>query len=377
MATPDDGTLGDGQPERLVIRGVRVFTGESLSEPSDVAIAGDRIESIAPANLERPGAQPSVEGHGAVLLAGLIDAHVHLHGYETLELLASHGVTTALDMATWPPPRLAALRNQRGVTDIRSAGTPAIGPGGPHARIPGMLADALVAEPGAAPAWVAQRLAEGSDYIKLVVEAPGEGGPDQATLEALVVAAHGHGKKVVAHAATPGAYALAVAVGADVLTHIPIGRPLDPETVAALTDRVAVPTLTMMEGVASVRGAAAAFPGAMRSVGLLHEAGVTVLAGTDANTQPGVPFQVPHGSSLHRELELLVNSGLDNAAALRSATSATADYFGLHDRGRVQAGLRADLVLIDGDPLGDITATRRLRHVWCAGVEVAPSAIDG
>jgi len=73
----------------------------------------------------------------------------------------------------------------------------------------------------------------------------------------------------------------------------------------------------------------------------------------------------------------LVNSlrgaaGLSPAEALRAATSRPAQVFGLSDRGAVEPGLRADLVLIEGDPLTDIRATRCIRRIWCAGVEHVP-----
>jgi imidazolonepropionase-like amidohydrolase len=106
-----------------------------------------------------------------------------------------------------------------------------------------------------------------------------------------------------------------------------------------------------------------------RGVGVLHAAGVPILAGTDANNTPGVPYQPAFGASLHDELALLVDAGLTTAAALRAATSLPAKHFGLSDRGAVEPGLRADLVLVDGDPLADISATRAIRQVWLAGVE--------
>lgn len=59
---------------------------------------------------------------------------------------------------------------------------------------------------------------------------------------------------------------------------------------------------------------------ARASVAALHRAGVAVLAGTDSNATPGVPFTPPHGSSLHHELELLVDAGLPPLHALRAAT---------------------------------------------------------
>lgn len=364
MATPSPPT------QRTALVGVRVFDGDRITEPTTVVLDGP---VIGPIGTDAGGAQ-TVDAEGAVLLPGLIDAHVHLQGRDTLERLCSHGVTTALDMATWPAARLASLRGVSGVTDIRSAGTPAIGPGGPHARIPGMPDDAVVSTPADARRVVDDRVAEGSDYLKIVLEAPGEGGPDQETADALVAAAHELRLTVVAHAATHGAYAVALHAGADIVTHVPLGAPLGADEVArmAAAGRVCVPTLTMMEGVAAARGVADAFAGAVRSVAALHRAGVVVLAGTDANTQPGVPAQVPHGESLHHELELLVTAGLSPAQALRSATSEPARVFGLADRGAVEPGLRADLVLVDGDPLSDIRATRTIRRIWCGGIEYLP-----
>ena len=72
---------------------------------------------------------------------------------------------------------------------------------------------------------------------------------------------------------------------------------------------------------------------------------------------------------MHRELELLVKSGLAPSAALAAATANVADAFRLGDRGRIKSGQRADLVLVQGDPTVDITATRGILRVWRSGVE--------
>jgi imidazolonepropionase-like amidohydrolase len=100
-------------------------------------------------------------------------------------------------------------------------------------------------------------------------------------------------------------------------------------------------------------------------------ADVTTLAGTDANQASSAPASPPYGTSLHHELELLVDTGISPADAVRSATTVAAQQFGLYDRGAIAAGQRADLVLIDGDPLRDISAVRQISGVWCAGVPVA------
>ena len=355
---------------REIFAGVRVFDGERVLDGSyDVAIDGGAIASVEPAGTAATQDARILDGRGATLLPGLIDAHVHLRGPADLEELARWGVTTALDMGSWPPSLIAQLRNA-GSTDVRSAGAGAVGPGSPQARIPGRPADSIALSPEDGRRFVATRVAEGMDYIKVIVEAPGRGGLDLPTVTAIVEAAHAAGRLVIAHASHTGAVATAQAAGVDVLTHAPLNAVLDQAAVtdAGRADRTSVPTLVMMEGVA----ANAQVPGldyryARDSVTALHRAGVPVVLGTDANQAVGVPANVPYGVSAHRELELLVAAGLTPAEALHAATAAAAARFGLTDRGRIAPGLRADLLLVEGDPATDITATRAIRAVRLAG----------
>jgi hypothetical protein len=96
------------------------------------------------------------------------------------------------------------------------------------------------------------------------------------------------------------------------------------------------------------------------------DAGGMIMAGTDS-PNPGTA----HGMSMHRELELLVDAGLTPVDALRAATANPASVFGLEDRGRIAPGLRADLVLVEGDPTTDITDTRNLVAIWRNGTAVS------
>jgi imidazolonepropionase-like amidohydrolase len=100
-----------------------------------------------------------------------------------------------------------------------------------------------------------------------------------------------------------------------------------------------------------------------RIVAALHAAGVPLVAGTDAP----MPMVYP-GYSLHDELALLVESGLTPAAALRAATLGPAELLGLDlELGSVAVGKRADLVLLDSDPLTDIGNARRVHAVVLDG----------
>ncbi len=102
---------------------------------------------------------------------------------------------------------------------------------------------------------------------------------------------------------------------------------------------------------------------AERAVALLAAHGVPILAGTDAGN-PGTT----HGASMHGELQLLVEAGLTSQQALAAATSLPAAYFHLADRGRIAPGMRADLLLVRGDPTKDIRVTRDIDGVWRGGV---------
>jgi imidazolonepropionase-like amidohydrolase len=367
--------------EKIALTNVRVFDGRELRGPTTVVIEGGIVGD------DSAGAR-IIDAGGATLLPGLIDAHVHLLTEGHLQQLADFAVTTALDMGAWPPSMVDSLRDRTGMADMRSAGIPATSAGSSHSHLPGWPAEEMVDGPAGAAQFVTDRIAEGADYIKLIVDTPG---PDQEILDALVAASHRHGKLTVAHAVSTAALDMALLAGVDMITHAPLDRPLTESTTARILAQgcVSIPTLTMMKGVVDRIAAVAAsqpegvpaagpsYESARGSVAELHRAGVPILAGTDANAGPGIPFSPRHGESLHDELELLIEAGLSNVEALRAATVLPAQHFGLHDRGVIEPGRRADLVLIDGDPIADIRATRQIRRVWCAGVEHVVGTVVG
>jgi imidazolonepropionase-like amidohydrolase len=402
LPTPEPRAEEPTASRTTAIVGVRVFDGETLLPGTHtVVIAEGRVAAIG-ANVRAPRGATIVDGAGRTLLPGLIDAHTHVYS-DVLGDALRFGVVAELDMFS-PPAGLARLQEgrddgrTRDRSDFYSAGMLATAPNG-HGTEYGVPVATLTA-PDQAQAWVDARIAEGSDYIKIVYEppAPGYSTPsiDRATLNALVQAAHARGKLAVVHAQRQASARDAVAAGADGLVHV-FFDPIDADFLSEIVRRdvFVTPTLSVFEGFAggSPWGEAAfrsrlsaaqramltppqarpslraQFANGQANVRALANAGVDILAGTDA-PNPGTA----HGATLHRELMLLVESGLTPIQALRAATSAPAARFRLDGRGRIARGVRADLVLVEGDPTRDITATQRIVAIWKNGAEVALAA---
>ncbi|HEY2695244.1 MAG TPA: amidohydrolase family protein [Pseudonocardiaceae bacterium] len=370
----------------LLFTEVAVFDGEGiLPGHRNVLVDGDRIVDLQadPARHEATW----IDGRGATLLPGLIDAHTHLWAEHATTQSAIFGVTTALDM--FSPPELnplwrTGLPGMGPVANTKTAGFPATVPGG-HGTEYGIGTPAITD----ADAFVTARLRDGADYIKIICDSV-RGTAYSLSPEivrALVDAAHEHGVLALAHATVARDAATALDAGVDALMHVPV------DDMADLAPSVLVPTLATLRSGFFRDGPDVLTDPALRglidvdaadnlrqtwripphwryeqvraNVRHAHERGCRVLAGTDAG-MPGTA----HGVSLHHELGLLVEAGLSPVDALAAATSAPADVFGLTDRGRIAPGLRADLLLVNGDPTEQITDSRRIRGVWIGGEPV-------
>jgi imidazolonepropionase-like amidohydrolase len=113
--------------------------------------------------------------------------------------------------------------------------------------------------------------------------------------------------------------------------------------------------------------AAKRFAMLVEAVRAMHRAGIPIVAGTD---------QTVPGHSLHRELELYVRAGFTPMEALQAATLVPARVMGMErEVGTVQPGKAADLVLLDADPLADISNTRRISAVIAAGRVYDPAVL--
>jgi len=389
-----------------LVQDVRVFDGKAVHKRRSVLFDGGVI-----VNADFRGALPAgsriVSGAGRTLLPGLIDAHTHAYRQTDAPLL--FGVTTQIDMFTAVPlmqevKRAMAAGQNAQRADMFSAGTLATAPRG-HGTQFGMAIPTLT-RPDEAQAFVDARIAEGSDFIKIVLigggaKAGGMNTLDLPTATALVAAAHRRGKMAVVHVSNEADARAMLEAGVDGLVHLFLGEPLEQariDSLAQLAKRKGafiIPTFTVLESEAGLSGAPLlsdaklaalvdresaamlkgsigarprqqlALPKAVTAALRRHE--VPVLAGSDAGN-PGTHY----GLSMHRELAALVEAGLSPTDALAAATGVPATVFKLGRRGCVAAGCKADLLLVDGNPAADIQATRRIVEVWKDGQSVNP-----
>ncbi|MEC3942694.1 MULTISPECIES: amidohydrolase family protein [Enterococcus] len=105
----------------------------------------------------------------------------------------------------------------------------------------------------------------------------------------------------------------------------------------------------------------------MENVRDMHNTGITILVGTDVSVPQPSLGGLAHGASVHHELQLLIKAGLTENEALCAATSILAQTFGLEDRGQIMVGKKADIFLVKGNPLKNISDTLNIVAVWKDG----------
>ncbi len=376
-------------------------TGSGAKSKMSVEVRDGRVYWVGPAtdwNGSRGGVRV-VDGRARTLIPGMMDCHVHYSGpggpewiarftdplpeismraVELAETSLRSGVTTARDVGAPLGVSIRLARAARSgeslAPNIRAAGT-WIAHRGTYVSFA-----RLFSEPGELREAIKTEIEEGVDLIKVALAGWNEGArpkdsPDipfsEKLLSIAVDEAHKAGFKIACHANDPTSCRIAAHAGVDSLEH---GMFLKADELEAMAENKTflVPTMSVWDAMAYYaravdwpearrkraedlrEGSRAAVAGAIKT-------GVKIALGTDAGGGAA-----RHGR-IAREAELMAECGMDPQSALVAATSNAATLIGENERGTIEKGKVADMVLLDRNPLEDISALRLVAAVFKEG----------
>ena len=366
-----------------------VFDGNgNLLEKHGVLVDGERISEVAPTGEFESFSNERIDTSGGTLMPGLIDCHVHLvycggadprsdllklgpgkivmNAFHNAQKTLDSGVTSIRDLGGRDflefAVRDACNSGQQLGPTIMAAGKMVCMTGG-HGNVFGRIADG----PDEVLKAVREQIHAGSDVIKLMatggIMTPGVNPEDahytEEELRVGVNEGHRFNRKCASHAQGAAGILNAVRAGMDSIEH---GIFLTEECLESMLKRgtYLVPTLSAVNNIYLNRNNG--IPEFIvektlrvrerhhKSIKMFYEAGGKIAMGTDA----GTPFNV-HGNN-SQELQFMTDLSISNSDALRFSTANAADLMGLEDRGQIQEGFFADLLIVSGNPVEDISA---------------------
>lgn len=422
--------LDRNRPPAVLFDNVRIISmvpGAPETEGNRaVLVVGDRIEEIGPVgSLQGPAGTLTVDASGKTLLPGLIDAHVHLWDEAELAGYLAHGVTSIRNLSGMPFHLPLAKRIDRGDIlgpDLLTTG-PILNSAGPNQQDNHQLVETANEARAAVQAQydAGYRIVQVYSNLKrepydaildqtqklgmtLAGHTPegarSEGIPYELPFEIPFEDALPRKFQTIEHVESIVWHGLRDQLDEDAMRKLAekiaaSGTPVTPTLLAhdnlvrvaasdgAYLDRAGVETINpfllyMNKGTrefwSGVDPDAHEAPRAefyIKATRLMHEAGASLIVGTDAGIFTNIP-----GSSMTRELELFVEAGISPYDSLLAATRISAEALGLKHTGQNAPGYRANLVLLSEDPLSDISVVETPDGVMVQGYWLDKAGLD-
>ncbi len=383
--------------EATVFEGARLIVGDGSAAIEDAVfvVEGDRITQAGQrADVEIPESATRVDLSGKTVMPALVNTHVHLAStraerIDQLQHMAYYGAGLAVSLGLDDGDVAFEMRDEVIADGARSrtAGRGITAPEEGRTEVPIWITSETEARTA-----VQELAANQVDLIKIWVDTRN----DQfvkltpALYGAVIDEAHSEGLRVTAHIFNLEDAKGLLRAGIDAFAHGIRDRDIDDELVALWSERpnvVLVPNLPnpgvagdlswlsgtvpaadlqrMQEAQRDRPAAQESFGIQARNLARLSQAGITVAFGTDGST----PWAV------HQEMEDMVRSGMTPAQVIVAATRNSAELMQMTDIGTVEVGKSADFIVLDANPLDDITNTRRISEVYLRGTAVDREAL--
>lgn len=355
--------------DHFAVTNVRLFDGEGVMEKVNVEVRGGFVISVS--NLSLSQDIQTIDGTGKTLIPALSNAHVHLWTPEDLKESARAGVLNVFDMhgLEMYQDRLRIFKDSTSYANFYAAGAAATAPEG-HGTQYGFPTPTLTTVSEASN-FINDRVGNGADYIKIIVE------PRKATLSHEVVAklieeSHKINKIAVVHISLLADAIKVLENNADGLVHIWSDKPINTKSLSKLKKEKSffvIPTmLTTIKALEYMNKNEISTGDSMSRALLLDElkrlydAKIPLLTGTDPPN-----LNINYGTDLYQEMKLFGEAGIPNLEVLKCATSNISKAFGIKDSGKIKSGFKADMILIDGNPVENIADIANINTIWKNG----------
>jgi imidazolonepropionase-like amidohydrolase len=373
--------------QTLVLRGGTLYPSPDAAPVADavVVVSDGVISAIGKAGeIQIPSEARVIDCAGKAVVAGFWNSHVHFTQAawrnaagapaaslteHMQEMLTRWGFTTVWDLGSDPTDSLP-LRRRIAAGEVAGPNIFLLGSifpkDGHPAYLPAEMQLPEAATPGEATQLARAYMGIGLDGVKLFTGSYKGDKPvvnmDPAIAKAAVEVAHAAGKPVFAHPQNMTGVDTVIAAGVDVMAHAVPGAPVySPEQLARFKQQgiALIPTLSLF---AKIPGgpelAARLVASAVNQLKAFSDNGGPVLFGTD------VGFTTIYDTSLEYEL---MHRALSEREVLATLTTNPARYFKAGRKGRVETGLDADLVILDGDPMTDVRNLANVAYTIRAG----------
>jgi imidazolonepropionase-like amidohydrolase len=368
----------------LLIKNVSLFDGQENKGIVDIAIRSDSIIRISKNIKEYTGLE-TLDGTGKYLVPGLVNSHVHLWDKKDLKTALYAGVFAVIDLhsSEGQDESFRKLRDSAGYASYYSAGYAATVPKG-H---PTQLFPIETINDSVSPAlFVDHRIEKGADLIKIVSGnlKPGSlwyGSPslNYKQIEEIIKAAKTKNKKVVVHIGQVDETVKIAEMGTDGFAHLwSYNESATDEQLRFLKAKSVfiIPTALILKKAWEIiekdpnnghtfKEFLSTMPIVYREIKRLHEAGITILAGTDPPN-----YGINHHDDLLEELLIYSKAGLSNEETLKTATGNPSTVFHLEGIGMIKEGYKANFILLNSNPLASISALKDINGIWKNGTKI-------